>query len=195
MDATFGIDAANESMTPRRAGRFTVHGSGQTALPGTFGIEIDPGYAFGSGSHASTRLALELLDDVVAPGSRVADIGCGSGVLSIAAASLGADVIAVDVDPHAVAATRHNSESNGVTDRVRVSEGSIEAANGTDIALINVTIDIHEAMGPSLTDPPATIVVAGMLDSQVERAVAAYHAHIVDRTDEGEWSGLVLHTN
>lgn len=96
--------------------------------PGELVIVLDPGMAFGTAEHPTTRGCLRLLDRTVAPGERVADIGAGSGILSIAAALLGADrVVALEMDPWALAAARENVVTNGVEDRVQVVEGEVDA--------------------------------------------------------------------
>jgi ribosomal protein L11 methyltransferase len=88
-------------------------------------LRLDPGMAFGTGLHPTTQLCLALLEQHVAPDLAVIDLGCGSGVLAIAAARLGAAVLALDTDPIAVAATRENVARNDVADRVAVAEGSL----------------------------------------------------------------------
>lgn len=176
------------------AGPFCVHPPEQRPPDGLLGISVDPGHAFGTGSHPSTRLALELLADAVTAGARVADIGCGSGILAIGAARLGARVEAVDHDPAAVTATRANVAANRVIDRVRVSPGSVDAITGpVDIAVINMTIDIHERLaGPVLALRPSTVIVTGILGDQVDRTLACYRGRETQRRAEGEWVGLRL---
>jgi ribosomal protein L11 methyltransferase len=88
-------------------------------------LRLDPGMAFGTGLHPTTQLCLALLEQYVAPDLAVIDLGCGSGVLAIAAARLGAAVLALDTDPIAVAATRENVVRNDLSDRVAVAEGSL----------------------------------------------------------------------
>lgn len=105
-----------------------------TPRPDQVVIELDPGLAFGSGLHATTRLCLELLEEHLRPGGRVLDVGTGSGILAIAAARLGAAaVLALDNDPEAVRVARENVALNGVADRVTVRAGTL-AADGTLLA-------------------------------------------------------------
>ncbi len=168
-------------------------------------LVIDPGRTFGSGSHASTRLALELLSDRIerlsparsAP--QIADIGCGSGVLAIAAAVLGARCVAVDINEAAVEATTLNAAANDVTDRVSVRSGSaLEARGEYDLAVVNVTIDIHETIAAEVREHVhvGRLIVAGILaGDQERRAAAAYDARVVERRQQGEWAGLLLHLN
>jgi ribosomal protein L11 methyltransferase len=106
--------------------------------PGVTAVVVDPGQAFGTGAHATTRLCLELLQDVP-PGSLV-DVGCGSGVLAIAGAKLGfSPVVALDVDPAAVAATEENARRNGVELEVRLSDALTESLPDADVAVANIT--------------------------------------------------------
>jgi len=168
-------------------------------------LVIDPGRAFGSGSHASTRLAVELLVDCLggpttAPAeAHIADIGCGSGILAITAATLGATCVAVDIDPAAVDATTENATTNGVADCVEARSGSTSEAAGTyDLAVVNVTIDIHESIATEFRRHLSTgsVIVAGLLAGpQEERAAHAYRARIVQRRRQGEWAALLLDLN
>ena len=114
-------------------------------------VVVDPGRAFGSGAHASTRLALAALADLVAAGDRVLDVGCGSGVLAVAALRLGAArAVGIDTDPHAVAATRANAARNGVADRLVVRE--LDAAGAAHVA------DLPDPGGPADPAGPAGVV-------------------------------------
>jgi ribosomal protein L11 methyltransferase len=111
---------------PRRIGRrFVIRPTWEeyAAGPDDLVIVLDPGQAFGTGDHATTRLCLELLEDYNPTGLQVADVGCGSGVLSIAACQLGATVQAVDIESVAVEVTRENAERNGVKFRSIVGSG------------------------------------------------------------------------
>jgi ribosomal protein L11 methyltransferase len=123
-------------------------------------IVIDPGRAFGTGSHPTTRLTLELLQEL-APGSLL-DIGCGSGVLSIAAAKLGfAPVVGIDVDEAAVEATRENARANGVEVRAQLADAFVDELPRTDVALANVALDVVERLLPRIASD--TVITSGYL--------------------------------
>ena len=167
----------------------------RAASAGTIELTIDPGHAFGSGSHASTRLALGLLAAGVEPGMRVADVGCGSGVLAIAAARLGASVVALDTDPAAVTATRANAERNEVAGAVRVVTGSPADIDGPfDLAVVNVTIDVHETIAARVRAlEPSRVVGSGVLaGAQLTRLIAAYGGRAGPTIAEGEWAAVAL---
>ena len=192
-----GLDAWRDHATSHRAGPFLVRPPWIDAVPETLDLVIDPRHAFGSGSHPSTRLALDLLAGVVGPDDHVLDVGTGSGILAIAAARLGARVVALDTDPNAEAAVRANAEANAVADRVDHRRGDGAAATGDfTLGLCNMTIDLHEAIGPSLAAGASIgrLIVAGILAGEQERRAAAAHgrAKIVDRRVDGDWVALLL---
>jgi ribosomal protein L11 methyltransferase len=124
-------------------------------------VVIDPGRAFGTGAHPTTRLTLELLQELE-PGSLL-DVGCGSGVLSIAAAKLGfAPVLAIDVDAVAVDTARENAARNGVEIESRVADASVETLPQADVALVNIALDVVERLAPRLD--ARVLVTSGYLD-------------------------------
>lgn len=161
-------------------------------------VAIDPERSFGSGAHASTRLALELLEPLVGPSTDVADVGCGSGVLAVAAALLGArSVHAVDLDPVAVEATRRNVARNGVDDVVvEIRHGSVDALTGPyDLVVANLLAADLRSLGTALaalTAPGGTIVLAGLLEHQAGDVVAAVGLRVERRRLDDGWLGLVL---
>ncbi len=167
---------------------------------GGLDVEIEPGATFGF-SHESTLLALELLlaEAPVLGGARVADVGCGSGVLSIAAARLGAQrVDAVDIDPDAAQRTRANAARNGLGDVVEGTVGSVAELAGHDYDVIvanllpHVQMDLALAMTDRL-DGGGAMIVSGILAGDIERIVEAYAPlALVDRRSAGEWAALTL---
>src|SRR5215213_3983782 len=109
--------------------------------PGDIVLRLDPGMAFGTGLHPTTQLCIEFIEQYVTPGMPVLDLGCGSGILAIAAARLGATVLALDTDPIAVSATRENVERNDVAGQVRVAEGSLGSGAALEHWLYPTTDD------------------------------------------------------
>ena len=168
------------------------------AVDGPVEVVVDPGAAFGSGGHASTRLCLAALEPLAPDTRRVLDVGSGTGVLGVAALLLGAgSLVAVDLDAEAVAATRRGVALNGVVDRATVLDGSVSAVEGTfDLVLANLLVPIVEELGPELVArvaPGGAIVVGGLLDHQVDRAVAALSPLGPEAsTVEADWVALTL---
>jgi ribosomal protein L11 methyltransferase len=141
-------------------------------------IELDPGLAFGTGTHPTTALCLEWLDAADVIGKRVIDYGCGSGILAIAAAKLGAaHVSAVDLDPQALIATRDNAERNGVAHLItpQLVEGASLAP--VDILLANILAGPLESLAPtfaSLVSAGGRLVLSGILRNQAEAVATTY---------------------
>ena len=142
-------------------------------------IFLEPGMAFGTGAHTTTRHCLEALEELVTDGISVADLGCGSGILGISAARLGAgEVIALDIDGQAVKLAQDNAVRNGVADKVRVFEGSISALESTTVGqsfgliLANIRASILEDFIRAGIDQQlkagGRIVMSGILEDQLD---------------------------
>jgi ribosomal protein L11 methyltransferase len=163
--------------------------------PGVVEIVIDPGQAFGTGTHPTTALCLELLLDLKARGS-FADLGCGSGVLAIAAAKLGFEpVAAVDAERQAVEATRTNARENAVfLDRVERADLRNAPAPKAGVVAANLMRPLLLRVAELWAgEPAATLVVSGLLDHEADEVAAAF-APLVERrrlTSLG-WSALLL---
>ena len=190
---------------PWRAGSRLVVVPSWVTVPSWVGpdevvVRLDPGRAFGSGAHATTRLCLAELEARVVPGGRVVDIGCGSGVLSVAAGLLGAGMVeAIDIDREAVRATEANAVRNGVQLVVRASLTPVEELAGSaSLVVANIGAASLVAMAPSLmgiVEPGGTIVLSGVLDEQVpavRRRYEAFGALSSGGAADGEWRALVL---
>src|SRR3712207_5909027 len=141
--------------------------------PGVIDLVIDPGQAFGTGAHATTRLCLELLLEVEPRGS-LADLGCGSGVLAIAASKLGFDpVIALDTDRAAVAATQANARDNAVVlDRVERFDLRSHPPPATDVAVANLMRPLLLGLAGRIDAP--LVIVSGLLDGEADEVVGAF---------------------
>jgi ribosomal protein L11 methyltransferase len=164
-------------------------------------IDLDPGRAFGTGGHATTRLVIALAEEVAdRPVERFLDLGCGSGILSIAAVRLwpAARGLAVDVDPESVATTDENLALNEVAG-VETRAGSIDAADGTfQLVLANIEAGVLGRLAadfPAHLAPGATVILSGILAEQAEGVLAAFNAAglaLEARRDEDEWAALRL---
>lgn len=159
-------------------------------------VVIDPGQAFGTGAHESTRLCLELLLEL-APGGALADWGCGSGVLAIAAARLGWEpVLACDSDPAAVEATRANARVNGVP-AIAVERVDLRRAEGPSAPTVvaNLVRPLLLDVAAVMTRPPRRLIVSGLLRGEAGAVAAAFARHGLreaDRRDGGDWTALLL---
>ncbi|MBV2235996.1 MAG: 50S ribosomal protein L11 methyltransferase [Sterolibacterium sp.] len=144
--------------------------------PAAVNLVLDPGMAFGTGSHPTTRLCLEWLCDELQTGQRVLDYGCGSGILAIAAARLGAGaVLGVDIDDNALTAARDNAAINQVALALRHSREPLEET--FDCVLANILTNPLCVLAPLLTArlaPGGRLVLSGVLESQTGQVIAAY---------------------
>ena len=165
------------------------------ARDGALDVAIDPGQAFGTGSHHTTRLCLELLLERDAAGA-LADWGCGTGVLAIAAARLGwAPVCAVDADPAAVEATAANARANGVA--VDVARRDLRRAPGpwAPTVVANLVRPLLLEVAAAMDRPPETLIVSGLLREEAAEVAGAFALHgLVEaaRRESGEWTALSL---
>ena len=166
-------------------------------------IDLEPGMAFGTGLHATTRMCLVCLEELVRPGARLLDMGTGSGVLAIAAVKLGAaHVLALDHDPTAVAVARENVSGNSVIEAVRVAEGSLDFLTEHHVPhfdgmVINIIADvIADLMVRGLSSylqPGGWLVASGILASAERRVRAAFEKcemKVSARYQEEEWVTL-----
>ena len=142
---------------------------------------LDPGLAFGTGTHATTALCLEWLDGAELKDRSVIDYGCGSGILSIAAARLGAKyVLAVDHDPQAITATRDNAQRNGVTQLIRASQPEALPDNHADVLLANILAGPLKNLAPLFArrlKAGGRLVLSGILSGQEQELRQAYAPH------------------
>ncbi|HKZ73647.1 MAG TPA: 50S ribosomal protein L11 methyltransferase [Steroidobacteraceae bacterium] len=143
-------------------------------------IQLDPGLAFGSGTHATTALCLEWLDAHLARGESVIDYGCGSGVLAIAAARLGAAAAwCYDIDAQALIAARDNAAANGVGERVHVVATAASLPAGCDLLVANILAGTLRELAPGLARlvrPGGRAVLSGILEAQAGEVTRAYDA-------------------
>jgi ribosomal protein L11 methyltransferase len=195
--------------TTRIGARFAVRPSWDPA--GVAGvehvIELDPGRAFGTGAHPSTRLVIGALERLAGAGAgvgRFLDLGCGSGILTIAAHRLwpAAKGWAVDLDPEAADCTRENLVLNGIQNGIEVAAATLEQlgpdGRGFDLVMANIQRDVLETLVAGLLEalaPGGHLVLSGLLTADAAPVLASYQQaglRLIERTDEGEWASLLL---
>jgi len=176
------------------SGLWIVPGGAEAPAAALHVVELDPGLAFGTGTHPTTRLCLEWIDGHDFSGETVVDYGCGSGVLGIAAAIKGADrVLCVDHDPQALTATRGNAERNGVARSITTLTPSGFGHAEADVVLANILaaplIDLAPVLLGALS-ANGTLVLSGILEPQADEVTEAYrhrhrHLRLERRSDDG----------
>jgi ribosomal protein L11 methyltransferase len=180
--------------------RFYLSPSWQTP-PKTnrFVLRIDPGQAFGTGSHDTTRVCLEFIEECAAPGMRVIDVGTGTGILAMAAAALGCEpVLAIDIDPAAASCARENVSRNGLEGLVEVLTGSLSDArpDAADLVIANLRLSIllqHLERLTAWTVPRGALILSGLLVSEIEDLMKSLPSHMepVRYYTAGEWATLL----
>ena len=152
----------------------------QVADPNAVVVRMDPGLAFGTGTHPTTALCLEWLDRRPMAGARSIDYGCGSGVLAVASVKLGAtEAHCFDIDPQALIATRDNAESNGVASQVLLHNSADSLPGGVDVLLSNILSGPLCELAPyfaTLVRPGGDLVLAGLMEHEVSDVTHAYDA-------------------
>ena len=190
-----------DGLGPRRFGRLTVLPSWlpEAAVPDALTLVLDPETAFGSGEHGSTRVALTLLEQFIAPGDQVLDLGSGSGILAIAAVKLGASrAIGIEIDPEANEVAARNADRNAVSGQVELLEGNAGAlavlAGPCDLLLSNILRTVNTTLLPVITDalrPEGVAIFSGMEEVEAPMFSAALHAAgfstIRETVDTGWW--------
>ncbi len=170
-------------------------------------VRIDPAMAFGTGTHPSTQLCLLAIEDTIRPGQPVIDLGCGSGILSIAALKAGASqALAVDIDEQAVSATHANARINAIDEKVEAVQGSLAdiltgkySLQQAPLVLANiltpVLIRLFDEGLADLIAPGGKLVLAGILENQAEDVLSAARAHglnLIAKYQQEDWVGLVV---
>jgi len=174
------------------------------SLEGELVIEIDPGMAFGCGTHITTSLCLGLLEKYTRPGMTVYDVGAGSGILAVAAAMLGASrVVAVDIDPVACRAAAENAARNKVTAQVEVIQGNLLdlLEDGTGLIVANIIASVIAGFAPEAAGalaPGGVLIASGIIRERAAEVIAAFTAAgltVCEQLEEGPWAALVARKN
>ena len=196
-------DAWKEHYVAQRIGRVVIVPSwaDEELREGEVGVTLDPGMAFGTGLHPTTRGCLALLQAVEPMPERVLDVGCGSGILALTALRLGAaHAVGIDTDPLSVTASRENAERNGLADRYEARLGTLPegAVDRYPLVLANlvavVLVDLAPALGAHLA-AGGVLLASGIIETraaEVEVAMRTAGLDVVERHVDGEWVSLRL---
>ena len=166
-------------------------------------IELDPGMAFGTGHHPTTRMCLEMLETLVKPCHAVLDLGCGSGILSIASAKMGSEkVIGIDNDETAIKVARENIKINGIGDSVSISNGSVPNKNidkySNDIVVANISSKVILDLSKEITEylkPKGYLLISGFLDNTESEIIDVFkklNLNVVSKLGTADWVALCL---
>jgi ribosomal protein L11 methyltransferase len=180
----------------------------ETPHPERVAIRMDPGMAFGTGTHPTTQLCLELIETVLDGAmseQEMIDVGCGSGILAAAALKLGASrALGVDIDPESVRAAQENAVLNGVAERLEIGLGSVAEILAGDFTLRAAPLVVANILAPvivrlmedglgGLVQPGGVLILSGILDEQAGSVIAALERHnftLWERKQQGDWVAL-----
>ena len=196
-------DAWKQHYVAQRIGRVLIVPSWATDEPriGEVAITLDPGMAFGTGLHPTTRGCLELLQEVSPMPASVLDVGCGSGILGLASLRLGAErAVGMDTDPLAVEAARTNADRNDLGDRFEVREGTLPetADERYPLVLANLVAAVLVELAARLRSHLAaggTLLASGIIEPRADEVIGALEAvglRVRDRRDDADWVSLAL---
>lgn len=176
-------------------------------FPGRLPIRINPGMAFGTGTHPTTQLCLEAIEKFLQPGQTVFDIGCGSGILTIAALQLGAGkIIAVDIDAASVQSTQENCALNQLEEQVEIGQGSVELVQSGKFGLLKAPLVVANILAsvitnlldnglPDLVEDGGLLILSGILDHQagvIVNKAGEYGLSLVEKRGMEDWVALCL---
>ena len=185
-----------QGITPIEIDPFYIHPTWESPKEGKINIVIDPALAFGTGHHPTTASCLRAVAKYVEKGDTVMDVGCGSGILAIAAIKKGSTVDACDTDPLSVENAIINAEQNGVSYR-RIWEGPIQESDEKyDVIIANIVADVLVFIASDLRkrlNEGGIVILSGIMDKYEEKVLRAYkHFELTERIVENEWVTLVV---
>jgi len=188
------IENYKNSIKPVEIDEFYIHPSWYPPMENKINILIDPALAFGSGHHETTRSCVKALKKYVNENKKVLDVGCGSGILGIVSAKLGAEVDACDTDPLAVSSTKENYELNKVKYR-NIWEGSaVLSSEKYDVVVANIIADVLIFISNDLKSKVNDVLIlSGIIDKYKDKVLKKYQEfELIDEIKENEWVTLVL---
>ena len=193
------VNTYQNSVQPIEVGNFYIYPSWYEAKEGKINIKIDPTLAFGSGHHATTFTCLDAIGTNVTEGQRVLDVGCGSGILGLAASKLGAKVELCDTDPISVDSCEQNFALNSA-EYEELWEGSVNQAQGEyDVVIANIIVDVLKFIGNDLkraTKKGGILILSGILDKKESQVTEVYaDLELLERKQKDEWITLVYKKN
>ena len=197
------VESWKENYKPIHAGRVTIvpEWIDYDAKDGEYIVKIDPGMAFGTGEHESTKMCLQLLQALGVEGKSVIDIGTGSGILALASAKLGAKIVeAYDIDDNAVKSAKSNAALNGLEDKLKVDNANLldKTTGKFDIVLANITADVLITLSATLGDymkKNGVVIISGIIlkrEEDVKTAFVKAGYKIIERINMGEWVAFKL---
>ncbi len=189
------VNTYQNSVQPIEVGKFYIYPSWYEAKEGRINIKIDPTLAFGSGHHATTFSCLDAIGIYVHKGQRVLDVGCGSGILGLAASKLGAKVDLCDTDPISVDSCEQNFKLNS-QEHEELWEGSVNQAKGEyDVVIANIIVDVLKFIVHDLTEATrkdGILILSGILDKKESQVTEVYaDLELIERKQKDEWITLV----
>ena len=179
---------------------FNLRGINYVYKKGDIVIELDPGMAFGTGTHETTSMCIQLLEQYMTTNDIILDIGCGSGILSIVAGKLGAQkVIGVDIDPNAVKVARENVQMNQINEKVEIRQGDLldvvqEKAHCIVANIIADVIIQLVKLVPEVLEPKGIFIASGIIQDRLEEVKEAIEKGpftILQVVSKGEWAAIV----
>jgi len=189
------IQTYQDSVQPIEAGKFYIHPSWNTPKENKINIILDPALAFGSGHHGTTFSCLEAVGTYISKGNTVLDVGCGSGILGLAAKKLGATVDLCDTDPVSVESTKENFLLNHETYQALWTGSVNKTDKKYDIVIANIIADVLKAIALGLqkaVKDEGTLIISGILDKKESSVLEAYRdLTLVERKQKDEWVTLI----